>query len=151
MSEHTGAERGPKGDHGQQGDSGDPGRQGEPGLVSQGERGPQGDPGSRGPEGLPGKDSRQFERGLLVIFLLVTGALAYLTFNSTQAAEHTRKIAYEACQERNENVLRLNQLFAGLQAVEQANPYVGTSPQTVQTRISLYQEAQLDVPECVRP
>lgn len=66
--------------------------------------------------------------------------------NALIAAQQERD--HQDCLRRVDNVKRLNALYAGLVRIEQDNPFRFTSPKTVEDRIRLFTDAQLEPPTC---
>jgi hypothetical protein len=90
-------ERGPHGDHGQTGAEGRRGVQGETGLAgARGERGAQGEP--------PGGVLRLTDRRILVLYVLVALALAFLALRTETNAHRI----HERCRDLSNVTAELN-------------------------------------------
>lgn len=86
---------------------------------------------------------------LNVAALTVLGVIANRALSQAQANSHRIEVnAYRSCITRNTNIVGLNDLFDGIIAIEQDNPFKATSPQTIQRRIDLYKAAHLRALPC---
>ena len=87
-------------------------------------------------------------RFVSVVALLNVAALVLLGVRVNANSHRIEVNGYDNCLIRNKNVTRLNDLYAGIIAIERANPFAKTSPETIKARIDLYTAARLDTYNC---
>jgi hypothetical protein len=93
---------------------------------------------------------------IIMILFSVSGALLVHQDRETSALLEQQRIeavrqannARETCIQRRENVLKANNTWAGLAAVEERNT---SQPEDIKkARIALYKGAMLDIPDCTK-
>lgn len=87
-------------------------------------------------------------RAVLGILVFLTLIFVWLSIRQEATNRDIRQGNYHMCLQRNINVERINDFNIGMIDIERHNPFIATSPATIQARIQLYTKAMLKPADC---